>query len=69
MTQLKLAKLPERVPIKLTICVTPELKHRLDDYARAYAEAYGQEESVAELIPAMLSADIESDRSFARGRK
>ena len=69
MTQLKLAKLPERVPIKLTICVTPELKHRLDDYARAYAEAYGQEESVAELIPAMLGAYIESDRAFARGRK
>ncbi|WP_343616921.1 DUF2274 domain-containing protein [Novosphingobium sp.] len=66
MVDLKLGKLPERVPVKLTISVHPDLNGRLLDYAAAYAEAYGQQEPLTELIPAMLSAFLESDRSFAR---
>jgi hypothetical protein len=37
-------------------------------YASLYAEAYGREEPLAELIPAMLAAFLESDRGFARSR-
>ncbi|AHE55615.1 hypothetical protein NX02_19780 [Sphingomonas sanxanigenens DSM 19645 = NX02] len=40
----------------------------LQQYAALYAEAYGREESVTELIPAMLAAFLESDRSFVRSR-
>jgi hypothetical protein len=56
-----------RAPVKLTISVLPELHQALADYV-LYAEAYGREEPVAELIPAMLTAFLESDRGFARSR-
>lgn len=68
MTELKLAKLPDRTPVKLSITVTPDLHQMLHDYAALYAETYGREEPVAELIPAMLTAFLESDRNFVRNR-
>lgn len=69
MSELKLARLPERTPVKLTIMLAPELHAALGDYATFYAEFYGKEEPVAELVPAMLSAFLDSDRGFARRRK
>jgi hypothetical protein len=38
------------------------------DNAALYAQTYGREEPVIELIPAMLTAFLESDRAFARAR-
>ena len=69
MAELKLAKLPDRTPVKVTIVVAPELNRALNDYADAYKEAYGRSEPVGELIPAMLASFLESDRAFARGRR
>lgn len=69
MSGIRLPKLPDRTPVKLSISVLPELHQRLHDYAAAYAEHYGIEELVAELIPAMLAAFLDSDREFTRGRK
>ncbi len=69
MVDLKLARLPDRTPVKLTIAVLPDLHQDLIDYARIYAEAYGREEPVTELIPAILSAFLESDRGFLQSRK
>lgn len=69
MPDLKLAKLPDRTPIKLTISITPDLQQTLQDYARCYAEAYGAEESVVELIPHMLVAFLAGDRGFAKARE
>lgn len=66
MAGIKLGKLPDRAPVKLTITVTPDLKRALDDYAQAYARTYSVDESVSELIPAMLRAFMDSDRGFAR---
>ena len=68
MTELKLAKLPDRTPVKLAITITPDLLNALRDYAMIYAQAYGTEEPVVELIPAMLIAFLESDRNFVRAR-
>lgn len=68
MADLKLAQLPDRNPVKLTIAVMPDLHRALIDYAALYAQHYGREEPVAELIPAMLAAFIESDRAFMRAR-
>jgi hypothetical protein len=68
MPDLKLAKLPDRTPIKLTISVTPDVHQALVDYAALYAEAYGRDEPVAELVPAMLGAFLDSDRAFAKAR-
>jgi len=69
MTAIRLGKLPDRTPVKLTIAVSPELHRALERYAGLYQEAYGEAEAVAELIPAMLAAFLDSDRQFARHRK
>lgn len=69
MANLKLGKLPDRTPVKLTISISPELNRALSDYARAYEEAYGEPESLAELVPAMLEAFLAGDRAFARMRR
>ena len=69
MPELKLARLPDRTPIKLAITITPDLNEALRGYAQLYAATYGVEEPVAELIPAMLSAFLLSDRSFAKTRE
>ena len=68
MADLKLPKLPDRTPVKLTISILPDLNQALCDYAALYAQAYGREEPVAELIPAMLSAFLDGDRAFAKAR-
>lgn len=68
MPELKLGKLPDRTPVKLSITITPDLQAALQAYAAIYTEAYGVEEPVAELVPAMLASFIESDRSFVRER-
>ena len=69
MPALKLPKLPDRTPVKLSITASPDLITALQAYAIAYREAYGQEEPVGELIPAMLWSFLQSDREFTRGRK
>jgi hypothetical protein len=69
MMELKLAKLPDRTPVKVTICVPPDLHQALAAYAEMYREAYGEAEPVQELIPAMLASFLASDRSFARHRR
>jgi hypothetical protein len=69
MTELRLARLPDRTPIKIGISVAPELHAALTAYADAYQAAYGRAESVAELIPYMLTAFIESDSGFRKARR
>lgn len=66
---LKLSRLPDRTPVKLTITIPPDLNEALKSYAAAYEAAYGTNEPVAELVPAMLASFIESDREFARSRQ
>ena len=66
---LKLAKLPERTPVKLTISMQPDLSQALSEYADVYREQYGQSESVADRIPHMLRAFLDSDRGFAKTRQ
>ncbi len=68
MPDLKLARIPDRTPVKLTITILPDLHQALHDYAQLYAEAYGREEPVTELIPAILAAFLDSDRTFTRAR-
>jgi hypothetical protein len=68
MPALKLSKLPDRTPVKLALVLAPHLAADLNAYADLYRERYGTEEPLSELIPAMLSAFIESDRQFKRPR-
>ena len=66
---LKLAKLPDRTPVKITITVMPDLNRALTDYAVLYRETYGDKVEVAELIPAMLEGFFATDKAFAKARR
>lgn len=68
MVDLRLPRLPDRTPVKVGIQVTPQLFADLTRYAALYKETYGQEEAVADLIPSMLTAFLDSDRAFAKAR-
>src|SRR3546814_15228853 len=64
MAAIKLGKLPDRTPVKLTLSILPDLKQALDDYASLYSATYGEEEPVTELIPQMPATFLASDRNF-----
>lgn len=66
---LKLAKLPDRTPVRITIAVSPELNGKLAAYAALYRATYGTTEPVAELIPYMLEGFLAADKGFAKARK
>jgi hypothetical protein len=69
MPEMKLPKLPDRAPVKMSISLQPELNRRLLAYAECYRDIYGEAESVAELIPYMLEMFIKSDRVFVKRPK
>lgn len=69
MAELRIAKLPDRNPVKLTIAVMPDLHDALQDYAKLYAETYGQADPMVDLISAMLTAFLDGDREFQKARK
>jgi hypothetical protein len=69
MADLKLGKLPDRTPVKLTISVMPDLHNALSDYAAIYNKAYAQSEPLTELLPHMLAAFLASDKGFAKARE
>jgi hypothetical protein len=69
MAELKLAKLPDRTPVKITVSVPPELNKALQTYASVYKETYGQAESVPDLIPFILEDYLRSDRRFSMALK
>ena len=66
---MKLGRLPDRTPVKMNVVLAPSLAKRLREYADFYAETYGNKEEVAELIPFMLEAFLDSDAGFKKGSK
>lgn len=67
---LKLSRLPDRMPVSLKIILKPDLHRRLLQYAECYRATYGGEgEPVDELIPFIIEAFLDSDRAFAKAMK
>lgn len=66
MAELKLARLPDRTPVKLTITIGAELNQLLKEYADLYEVTYGTSEPVIDLIPFMLEAFVQSDKGFVK---
>lgn len=69
MPNLKLAKLPDRRNIKITVTVPPDLDKALKTYAEIYRDSYGDQEEVSTLIPYMLEKFLASDRAFVRAQR
>ena len=66
---LKIAKLRDMTPTKMSINVTPDLKSDLDIYARLYERAYGDKQDVPNLIPLMLEGFLASDSGFKKAKR
>lgn len=66
MSDLKLGKLPDRTPVRMTSNVMPDLAAALSAYVEAYREACGRDEPVTDLVPAILTTFLENDRGFQR---
>ena len=69
MSGLKICKLPDTTPVKLTIVLPPDLSVDLQDYARVYERTYGEAAKVADLVPSMLASFMASDSNFKKARK
>jgi hypothetical protein len=66
---LRIGKLPDLTPVKLTVSLDREVHQMLEDYARIYGESYGEAVKPAELIPSMIVGFLASDNGFKRARK
>lgn len=66
---LRLAKLPDRTPVRISLAVDPDLAAALSDYAEIYGQTYGTREKPEALIPAMLTNFLGSDAGFKRARR
>lgn len=66
---LRLAKLPDRTPVRMSVAIDPELAGALSDYAEIYGQTYGTTEKPEALIPAMLETFLGSDAGFKRARR
>ncbi|MFC7292999.1 DUF2274 domain-containing protein [Hirschia litorea] len=66
---LRLEKLPDRTPVRMSISLEPDLALALKDYAHLYQQSYGNDEKPETLIPAMLDTFLKSDLGFKRARK
>ena len=66
---LRIRKLPDLTPVKLTVSLDPEVHQMLEDYARIYGDRYEETVKLSELIPAMISGFLATDNGFKRARK
>jgi len=66
---LKLAKLPDMTPSKLSVSLPPDLMDYLNVYAKIYEQTYGEKQTVSALIPSMLAGFLASDHGFKRARR
>lgn len=66
---LKLSKLPNRTPIKVTSTFPPDVHDALTDYARIYEDTYGANEKIEDLVPYIIANFLESDSGFKKARR
>ena len=66
---LRIGKLPDLTPVKMTVSLDREIHEMLGDYARIYGESYEEAVKPAELVPSMIAGFLASDNGFKRARK
>ena len=66
---LRIGKLPDLTPVKLTVSLNPEVHKMLEDYARIYSDNYGEAVKPSQLIPSMIDGFLATDNGFKRARK
>jgi hypothetical protein len=68
-SRLRVGRIDRAAPTRLSIVLSAELKARLERYAELHAQTWGDAVNVAELIPHMLQAFIDSDKAFRNAVK
>jgi hypothetical protein len=68
MPDLKLGKLPNRTPVKMTISVMPDCEEALRDYATIHSAQHGIDSTPADIASAMVEQFIVNDREFVKAR-
>lgn len=63
-SRLSLGALPKTETVKVTITLSVDLKSRLDRYAVLHSQAHGDTVDAVAMIPHMLAAFVERDRTF-----
>ena len=66
---LRIGKLPDLTPVKITVNLDREVHQMLEDYARIYGESYGEVVKPTELVPSMIAGFLATDNGFKRARK
>ena len=66
---LRIGKLPDLTPVKLTVSLEPEVHRMLEDYARIYSDSYGEAVKPSEFVPSMIAGFLAKDNGFKRSRK
>jgi hypothetical protein len=68
---IKLRKLPDRVPVKVSLSLSPELHQSVLDYAEMYRKTYGEQECepVTEILPYIIQDYLDNDKAFAKARR
>lgn len=66
---LRIGKLPDLTPVKLTVSLEPEVHKMLEDYAQIYSDSYGETVKPSELVPSMIAGFLATDNGFKRARK
>lgn len=66
---LRIEKLANLKPIKLSVSFDSETYRMLEDYADIYEENYGESIKVSSLIPLMVISFLSIDVGFKKSRK
>tara|TARA_R110000772_G_scaffold69345_4_gene153249 strand:+ start:852 stop:1130 length:279 start_codon:yes stop_codon:yes gene_type:complete len=66
---LKLSKLPNRTPVKITVTLPPNVHEDLTDYARIYEQTHGDSEKIEDLLPYIIAAFLDADKGFQKARR
>lgn len=66
---LRIGRLPDRTPVKITLTIDPGLHSSLQEYAAIYEKTYGTKEKVEDLAPFMLDGFLNADTAFKRARR
>jgi hypothetical protein len=68
MTTLKIRKIPDRIPVKISLNLPPEVYRDLIKYAEIYKQEHGSVETPQLLASQMIAIFMQNDSGFKRAK-
>ncbi len=69
MTGLKIRKIPDRTPVKITLALPPDVHADLLRYAEIYRHEHGSEETPLLLAAHMIAIFMQCDSGFRKAKQ